>query len=116
MSGNIGPSGLVSTIASVERPVIRRVADPQRRVESPTERAVEDAITRNPGISREQWVPVPPRAVPARTAVINVHCIDVGFGQVLGTQGAKRYRSDCSKLFLLNFAVFNAAPSFTSSS
>src|SRR5579871_2448046 len=89
MSGNIGPSGLVSTIASVERPVIRRVADPQRRVESPTERAVEDAITGNPGISREQWVPVPPRAVPARTAVINVHCIDVGFGQVLGTQGAE---------------------------
>src|SRR6516162_9835376 len=70
--------------------VNRRVPNPQRRVEPPAERTVEDSVTGQPGVGPEPWVPVPARTVPTRSArIVLASDIDVGLCQVGGAQVAE---------------------------
>src|SRR5579862_1473316 len=113
MSGNIRPGGLVSTIASMEGPIIRRVADPQRRVESPAEWAVEDAVARDPGVGREHRIPVPTRPEPTRAAGdVDASRIDIGFRQVFGTQGAEAVQVGLFEALLIKLRRLERRPVF----
>jgi len=46
-----------------------RVVDRERRVKTPTEWAIENAVTRKEGVAGEPGIPVPARSNPARSTV-----------------------------------------------
>ena len=56
----------------------RSVVHAEGRIETPAERAVEDSVSRNVGISGEIWIPIPTGAIPAAHCIV-LSPINVGF-------------------------------------
>src|ERR1043166_1066457 len=81
-------------IAGTEVTIVRRAVNydrsaihPKGGIKAPTERAIEDSISRNERIRAEPGIPVPAGAEPSRSAADVGSChLHIGFGEVAGSQ------------------------------
>src|SRR6267378_5115571 len=74
------------------------------RIETPAERAVEDSVSRNVGVTAEIRIPIPTRSVPAAHR-ISLSPINVGFRGIRGPQAAPAVEIVLS-LFFVEFLGF----------
>ncbi len=65
----------------------RSPTNEEGRIETPAERAVEDSVSRNEGVTAEIRIPIPTGGVPASHR-IGLRAIDVGFRSIRGPQAA----------------------------
>src|SRR6516165_128078 len=80
-------STIAVTVAAIEN---GGVTSKPRRVESPAEWVVENAIAGKPGIGPKPWVPVPAGTIPAGTAgVVLAGHVHIGLRQIRRTQVAE---------------------------
>src|SRR5215472_7698486 len=83
----------------VASPIEGSPVNPQRRVESPAERAVENSVARNERVGTKPRAPVPTRAIPPRTVPIagevNPRLVHVGFRQIRRAQAAEAVKVAC---------------------
>src|SRR5262252_76023 len=81
------------TTVVVTSPIEGSPVNPQRRVESPAERAVENSVARNERVGTKPGVPIPARTIPSRTepvsANVNPRLVHVGFRQICRAQAAE---------------------------
>src|SRR5215472_677232 len=91
----------------------RRPVYHQRRVESPTKRAVEEPVSGNKSISAIPRIPIPAGADPTRSVITVAHVdarrIDVSFRQVRRSQAAPAIQIALFIRVLVEFFRFQTA-------